>query len=96
MTKGENDPAFEAALDELSIGEVGAEPVRTRFGYHIIRLDRRLNGDQLPYERVRSQIVSYLEESAKRTAIATFIGNLVRGAEIEGIDVSSAPRRNTA
>ena len=96
VTKGENDPAFEAALDELSIGEVGAEPVRTRFGYHIIRLDRRLNGDQLPYERVRSQIASYLEESARRAAIATFIGNLVRGAEIDGIDLSPVPRQRTA
>lgn len=36
--KGDFDPAFENAAFALNVGEI-SQPVRTRFGYHLIRLD---------------------------------------------------------
>lgn len=47
-----------------------------------------MNGDRLPHEGVRPRIASCLDEAARRNAIATFIGNLVRGGEIDGVDMS--------
>jgi len=35
--KGQMDPRFESALKKLVMGEITAEPVKTDFGYHIIR-----------------------------------------------------------
>lgn len=45
-------PAFEAAADELEVGEV-SDPVKTRFGWHVIRvIDRRPQ----PFEQVQEEI----------------------------------------
>lgn len=35
--KGRLDPDFEEAAFALKVGQTTAKPVRTRFGYHIIR-----------------------------------------------------------
>lgn len=49
-------PAFEAAADELAIGEV-SDPVKTRFGWHVLRvIDRRPQ----PFDAVRGQIQAEL------------------------------------
>ena len=45
-------PPFEAAADELEIGEV-SDPVRTRFGWHVIRVTDR---QPQPFEEVQEQI----------------------------------------
>lgn len=37
---GETVPAFEQVMDELALGEV-SEPVRSQFGWHIIRVEER-------------------------------------------------------
>lgn len=37
---GETVPAFEQAMDALTIGQI-SEPVRSQFGWHIIRVDER-------------------------------------------------------
>ena len=34
---GKADPDFEEAALELRIGEISKKPVRTRFGYHILK-----------------------------------------------------------
>ena len=52
-------PEFEAALDALAPGELSA-PVRTEFGYHIIRLDSR---GVPPFDKVSEQIRSELESN---------------------------------
>lgn len=52
LISGDTVPEFEAALDALAEGEVAAEPVFTRYGLHVIRLDARAQGDVLPFEAV--------------------------------------------
>jgi len=37
LTYGKADPDFEEASLELKIGEISKAPVRTRFGYHLIK-----------------------------------------------------------
>jgi hypothetical protein len=41
VTKGQFDPAFEVAALSLKPGEIAKEPVKTNFGYHIIKLERK-------------------------------------------------------
>lgn len=50
-------PEFEAAAFALSVGELSA-PVRTNFGFHIIRLDETRGGDIPDFEAVRDQILA--------------------------------------
>ncbi len=44
ITPGQTTPEFEQAISALSPGELCAEPVATRYGFHVIRLDRKHEG----------------------------------------------------
>ncbi|HWP24981.1 MAG TPA: peptidylprolyl isomerase [Xanthobacteraceae bacterium] len=90
ITKGQTTPEFERALFALSPGETTQAPVATRYGFHIIRLDRRHEGRQLPYEFVAPRIADYLREAVRRRALAQYVARLAGGARIEGIDLPSA------
>jgi peptidyl-prolyl cis-trans isomerase C len=90
ITRGQTTPEFEQALTALSPSELCAEPVATRYGFHVIRLDRRHEGRTLPYEAVAERIADYLRESVRRRADAQYIARLVSAAEIDGIDLAGA------
>jgi peptidyl-prolyl cis-trans isomerase C len=90
ITTGQTTPEFEQALIALAPGEMCAAPVATRYGFHIIRLDRKHEGQLLPYELVASRIADYLNESVRRRADAQYIARLVSAAKIEGIDLADA------
>lgn len=87
---GPNDtvPEFEAALRHLAEGEVSTEPVLTRHGYHIIRMDAVALGQVLPFEAVRGKISEAIEKAAWARHTRTFITQLVEASEIEGADLS--------
>jgi peptidyl-prolyl cis-trans isomerase C len=90
ITRGQITPEFEQALMVLKPGELCAEPVATRYGFHIIRLDRKHEGRTLPYEAVAGRIADYLRESVRRRADAQYIARLVTAARIEGVEIAGA------
>ena len=90
LTRGQTTPEFERALLALTPGELTAEPVATRYGFHVIRLDRKHEGRALPYEAVASRIADYLRESVRRRADAQYIARLASAARIEGIELAGA------
>ncbi|MEX2481332.1 MAG: SurA N-terminal domain-containing protein [Gammaproteobacteria bacterium] len=53
--RGVMAPEFEQAAFELEIGEI-SEPVRTRFGYHIIKLKEVEPGGLQPFAEVRADV----------------------------------------
>jgi peptidyl-prolyl cis-trans isomerase C len=90
ITARQTTPEFEQALMALAPGELCAEPVATRYGFHVIRLDRKHEGRTLPYELVAERIADYLRESVRRRADAQYVARLVSAAKIEGIDLAGA------
>jgi peptidyl-prolyl cis-trans isomerase C len=90
ITAGQTTPEFEQALLALMPGALCAEPVATRYGFHVIRLDRKHEGRTLPYEAVAGRIAHYLRESVRRRADAQYIARLVTAAQIEGVDLAGA------
>jgi peptidyl-prolyl cis-trans isomerase C len=80
-------PEFETALSAMVPGEMSAAPVASRFGHHIIRLDRKIEGRQLPFEQVRDRIAGYLADRAQHTAIAQFVARVAARAEVTGLDL---------
>jgi peptidyl-prolyl cis-trans isomerase C len=89
-TAGQTTPEFEQALMALAPGQMCNAPVATRYGVHIIRLDRKHEGRTLPYEIVAHRIADYLRESVRRRADAQYIARLVTSAKIDGIDLAGA------
>jgi peptidyl-prolyl cis-trans isomerase C len=90
ISDGQTTPDFERALKALAPGAMTQEPVATRYGFHIIRLDRRIEGRALPFEMVADRIADYLADSVRRRAIAQFIARLVSAATVTGIEMPGA------
>ena len=87
LSPGDTAPEFDAALRAMAPGEITTEPVASRFGHHIIRLDRKIEGRQLSFEVVRERIADYLVDRTRHTAIAQFVARLTARAEITGVDL---------
>lgn len=90
ITAGETTTEFEAAMMALTPGETTAHPVETRYGFHIIRLHRRISGKELPFDLVHERVAAYLADKAQRIAVAQYIARLAGRAEIEGIAMPDA------
>lgn len=58
--RGVMDKAFEKAAFALKVGEV-SEPVRSTFGFHIIKLEGVRGGERKPFEQVRDQVAQELK-----------------------------------
>ncbi|MCB8836320.1 peptidylprolyl isomerase [Aurantimonas sp. VKM B-3413] len=89
IAPGDTTPDFEAALAVLEPGEISA-PVETRYGVHLIRLNRRIDGRQLPFEVVRERIAAYLDKHVRRQASAQYVSLLIGSADIVGIALEGA------
>jgi peptidyl-prolyl cis-trans isomerase C len=94
ITAGQTTPEFEQALRALAPGALCETPVATRYGCHVIRLDRKIDGCPLPFEWVRERIAAYLSERTQRTATAQYIARLVSRAQITGIELAGAEAHN--
>ena len=87
LTAGATTPEFEKALLALKPGETSAAPVETRYGFHIIRLERHIRGRDLLFEAVRERIGEYLIERSRRMAIAQYVAGLASRARVSGVDL---------
>jgi peptidyl-prolyl cis-trans isomerase C len=89
ITAGQTTPEFERALEAQSPGELSPEPVATRYGFHLIRLDRKIDGRQLPFEAVAERIADYLAHRVTQRATAQYVARLAARAQISGIELAS-------
>jgi peptidyl-prolyl cis-trans isomerase C len=87
---GQTVPEFEQALKLLPVGEIAGAPVETRYGFHIVLLDRRIAGREIPFGIVRERIAGWLNEKVRRVAIRQYIAILAGRAEITGIALDSS------
>jgi peptidyl-prolyl cis-trans isomerase C len=90
IVRGETTPEFETFLVVMEAGQICPTPVRTRYGVHILRLDRRIAGETLPFDAVHTRIATYLEERTWRRAVAQYIALVAGQARIAGFDLPAA------
>ncbi|RUM82505.1 MAG: peptidylprolyl isomerase [Candidatus Thioglobus sp.] len=62
FTLGVMMPEFEAKVFSMKVGEVGA-PVKTEFGYHVIKLNAIQVGDIKPFESVRDDLTKLYKQT---------------------------------
>jgi len=76
---------FEDAMYELQEGEVYPEPVKTRYGYHLIKVTKRQ--PRIPKIRARHILINYVNEDGKMdSAAAKIIADSVLTLIKEGQD----------
>ncbi len=88
IAPGQTTPEFEDALGHLPVGAFSDPPVASRYGFHVIRLDRKIEGRQLPFEMVADRIAAYLGDHVRRRAIAQYIAKLASEAVVEGVELA--------
>nr|WP_249190041.1 peptidylprolyl isomerase [Burkholderia cenocepacia] len=90
LLRGDTVPEFEAALFDAD--GIGVLPtlVNTRFGFHIVRIERRVPGDAVPFEAAADQIAAYLSARVRRQAMRQYVAILAGGACVEGIEFDGA------
>lgn len=87
ITKGQTTPAFEVALLDMQEGDVSSEPISSELGYHLIKVHKRLEGKQLPFDAVQEWIVDYLEKKSWQRVFGQYIQLLAGKAEIRGFQL---------
>jgi len=90
ISTGQTTPLFEAALTAMSPGQISSEPVETPYGFHIIRLDHKVEGVIPEFDAARPLIEEFLRDASWRRAISQFISLVIGEAKITGVDLKGA------
>lgn len=90
VQRGQMVPEFDQAIFETKTVGVLPALVKTRYGFHIVSVDRRIEGEQLPYEAVRAQVAAELQQRSEARALSQYVQLLAGQAEIEGVDLGAA------
>ncbi len=85
ISKGQTVPEFEKQLFMLPAG-LSTRPIESRYGFHVVMVNRRIEGQQLPYDACKSRIAHFLDEHAYTRAVSQYIDVLMGEASIEGMD----------
>lgn len=91
IAAGDLAAEMEGVLLALREGEIAAAPVRTRHGWHVVRLDRHAPARVMPFEAVEPAIRARLRARAMISTSARYVADLAKQAEIEGLDLSLGP-----
>ena len=87
LGRGDTVPEFEQALFNGAYTGIYPQLVRTRFGFHILCVDRREPGRTLPFDLVQGRILEQLSERMSAAALARYVRQLAATAEVSGIEV---------
>jgi len=88
--RGDTVPEFERVLFRLQPPGLLAEVVRTRFGFHLVAVDRLIPGAKLPFDAVRNDIAKRLRAMVEEKALRQYVSVLAGGADIRGADLNAA------
>lgn len=75
-------PAFEKAAFSLKVGEV-SEPIRTNFGWHVLKVEEKRAVGVTPYEEMRGKLEAQLRQQKTEKFVDQYVQELRKKAVIE-------------
>src|SRR5699024_8735887 len=90
LQRGGTVPEFEKAVFDSSTIGILPDLVQSRHGFHIVAVDKRIAGEQLPFEAVAEQIAAELRSASEERALSQYISMLAGQADVEGVDLNAA------
>jgi len=93
FTKDQMVPEFSAVAFSLEPGKI-SDPVKSQFGWHIIKVEEKRNRKPPDFDQVKGQIESYVTRKAQ----ADYVAKLRETAKIERLDqpADAAPKPDAA
>lgn len=85
--KGDMLPEFSDAAFGLKPGEITPEPIHTRFGYHVIKLEERRTAPPPKLDEVRDQI----RQQIIQEGVAKVLADAKQGVAIERFNLDGTP-----
>ncbi|MBU4627481.1 peptidylprolyl isomerase [Pseudomonas sp. BF61] len=89
VSKGQTVPELERQLFTLAPGLAG-KPLESRYGWHVICVDQRIEGQALPYEAVATAIRTQLQQGVWQKALVQYLQTLIGAADVRGIALQGA------
>ncbi len=74
--RGQMVPEFDTAVFSMEVGEISETPVKTQFGYHIIKLNKKSESSITPYAEISKEIKEALLSEKKRAAYESKLNQL--------------------
>lgn len=74
--RGQMVPEFDVAVFEMNVGEITSEPVKTQFGYHLIKLNEKNEAKVTPLDEIREELKNVLLDEKKQKAYESKINQL--------------------
>lgn len=89
------DEAFASAVTHLKKGELTAEPVKTRYGWNIIKLDDgpRKVTDAQPYDHTNIKLRGVLREKAEKRQVEKLLSELKGASSVAAVSHSNSKTR---
>lgn len=87
LSRGECAPEFEKAIFGATATGVLTRLVNTRYGFHIVAVDKRVPGQLVPFEAVHEKIAAHLAEAVGRKALEQYVAVLAGKADVQGVDL---------
>jgi len=81
FTRGRMVPEFEEAAFSLKPGEISA-PLKTQFGYHIIKVIERKEGNMVPFEEAKETVTRQLLSEKQKGAFDAYIEGLKKKSKV--------------
>ncbi|MBQ1260814.1 MAG: peptidylprolyl isomerase [Clostridia bacterium] len=76
FTRGQMVPEFDSAVFAMSVGEITSTPVKTQFGYHIIRLNSKNESTLTPLAQIKDKLSDMLLSEKRQSAYESKINQL--------------------
>ncbi|MGL5996804.1 MAG: peptidylprolyl isomerase [Pseudomonas proteolytica] len=89
VSKGQTVPELERQLFTLAPG-LASKPLESRYGWHVICVDQRIEGQPLPYEAVATAIRTQLQQGVWQKALVQYLQTLIGAADVRGIALQGA------
>jgi peptidyl-prolyl cis-trans isomerase C len=83
-------PEFERLVFRLPQGRIAERLLESRFGLHIVQVERRIDGEPLPFEAVEARISEYLSRQSWQRALHQYLKLLAGRADIGGVELEGA------
>ena len=90
LQRGDLVGEIETFVMSLDAGQICPMPVMSRYGAHVLRLDRRIAGTDPPYEAVAEAVGRHLATQSWQRAVSPYLRLLAGRACVAGIDLGGA------